>query len=955
VPGLLHLRHALGWERWVALDAGTVTLWEVPTGDYVASFSPAAPPPNGNASSAAEPPLNGNASSAAEPPLNESASPESATPIEGLLYVWGGMTTEVGIHPAEGVIRQSDRPDDGLGAALLVTGALLQALPAEKETALAALDTHTRWRPGSRLAGQEITIPTERREIVPGTRATLGPSWISISPGAPAVTSNGWNLTLGPSLPIGPPGERLLRPSEKWLQLQGAASSNSHDGTEFSATLGIARLPFGGLDLCGLAEVSYQDLGDASPRSGGRGSLPHNDAKLLDLTGHLEIGAPDAGTIGKVASQRNRVQGPGRLGDAPWGVRLQIASRGWQRNHFLEIYRRNLDHAPYEETALFLARGTMTLSLGELTRSELSLGYGRYLTRLTDGLYKGNLERYGGDITNGGADESGLYWSGKESDGLEGTHVFDYYQRKFTQTLRGGLAVTHAPRGADLLLRGSCEASLHTYRRYEHFSPTDTWAPDGGYAKALNIGYDETGEHRSDDPIGPGEPLTVRAGLSIKMRPREQWRLDAGVSGMFFSSRDSSLVSLTDPLGENGILDPDELEQAGSHLSPEGHLSLRWKGAHGTDLWGRGYRQAYLPPLEAVYSPRAHLRQSSTEGVMGNPSLAPEVETGGEIGLSLPVALAGQSWRLTAAAYVARLDEAISMAYAHVASEGAPGDTLLATYENAGTLRRWGLHLEAVFGDARGPLWARLSYDLARIESDHCEPSLLDGRWLYPDRPQGEYESEGYGGPLGGILDEVTGGGISTLAPGSFRPANSDRAHCLSLAVVARGTPSPRHSDWFDTLTRGWTLGAIGRFETGRPYTQTYLYAAGVPPDPGAELRGEGDAAWEDIVGEQERNALRMPNRLSIDLALTRRLPVGARHLTISLEALNLLDIQNAGAVYRATGKPDDDGCLGAADCEGSGELPEGATAALYKERVRDPRHFDRPLILRIALTLELI
>ncbi|MCK4305591.1 MAG: TonB-dependent receptor, partial [Candidatus Eisenbacteria sp.] len=646
-----------------------------------------------------------------------------------------------------------------------------------------------------------------------------------------------------------------------------------------------------------------------------------------------------------------------------WNGSLTVVSRGWERNHFLEAYRHNPEHAPYEETALFKCRADFARRLGESSWGKAWIDYDRYLTWTGDGTYRQDLDRYGHhpEGGNGEADDTGLYWAPDSKDGNSLAHVFDYFARKYTSTISGGLDF-HRAWGKRFLygLRG--EASHHTCRRHEHFSPTDAWAVCDavGYGRTLHLGYDPSGYNVSDDPYGPGTSITGRLGMWANGSLGRSTRVDLGVGGHWFACSESALVSLENPRGDDGFLDPNELHEPDAHINPECSLGLRRHMGRHWDAWGLGYRAAYAPPLEALSSPVALLSMPTPagkppEGVMGNPNLSPEIETGVQVGITKPFAVGGHLYRLKAAAYGARLSNAIRMTYTSIGTGGASSSPGLPTYENGGEMRRWGLHLEASTGDQEGRLWVRMAYDLSRIESDFFEPPLLDNRWLYPNRPQGEYETEGYAGPLGGILDGATGlaqsGGAGTLSNADFRPANVDRTHQLSLAIIARGSPPPARANWFSALTGGWIKGLILRFESGRPYTQTYVHPAGLLPQSDEESRGEDDPVWETVLAEAQRNALRMPPSFTLDLALIRHVQLGWRDLQISLEILNLLGWNNTCAVYRATGETDDDGCLDKPGCAAS--IPEEIDREMYRQRLEDPRHYARPFEFRAGVGLE--
>ena len=60
-----------------------------------------------------------------------------------------------------------------------------------------------------------------------------------------------------------------------------------------------------------------------------------------------------------------------------------------------------------------------------------------------------------------------------------------------------------------------------------------------------------------------------------------------------------------------------------------------------------------------------------------------------------------------------------------------------------------------------------------------------------------------------------------------------------------------------------------------------------------------------------------------------------------------LLAVRNPVEVYRATGKAEEDGYIGSLGFE---VADEGA----YRERLEDPNHYGRPLIVRVGMGLAL-
>ncbi len=899
VAGMLLLRHAEGGEFGTPIRRGITTLWELPAGVYEARFG-------------------------------------AYTNIFHV-QVLPGLTAQVELHSDDRQIRVEQQPVDAPGSLLAIAPQLWTVMPGSKEQILADLDTAPRWRPSTRIAGIAPEPVAERSALLPGQRKGLGPSFLALPRAGWASEGVMQHLTLAHPMLAEGIGERAER-NKGWGRLFAEVGYSTRENAGIGGHLGLAAKPLG-VPLRGLLSLGYASLEYARPRAVGERILPHDDGVILDLTTRLEFGAPRVSPMGSRLSEQ-----PGN-----WKLAFTVISRGWERNHFLEEYRYNTDHAPHEDTGHFQGRADFDLRLGETSLGRAWLGYDRFLTWLGDGTYRQNLLLYGRVPSqgNGGSDDTGLYWS-DGSGGTGGPHVFDYFVRKYTTTYRGGLDLRLAHSDQTLWgLRG--EVAAHTYRRYEHFSPIHTrYAGDVvAYGKALAIGYDITGTNTQDDPHEPGKLQTARTTLWTKKHIGERWCLDAGLGAHFFACAESSLVSVEAPLGDNGQLDAGDFRKTDSQVDPEFHLQLTGRLGQRLDIWGVGYRQARMPPLEALFSPRAYLAMIGPEGVMGNPSIVPEKETGVEIGAALPFSLAEKRWRLGCALYAGRIDETVTLTASTIGTGGEEETLTVPAYESGGRMRRYGLHLEAQSGDQQGAMWFRVAYDLSRVESDRFEPPLLDGPWLYPDRPQGEYESEGLAGPIGGIYD-----GLDDLESGTFRPANMDRLHRVSLALTLRDRPAATGSDVLARVVRGWKAGTVARFESGRPYTQIYIYPAGVLPGPDEASRGPGEAGWEQRVEGTERNGRRMPSRFTLDLNVARPFRWLKRTWHFGFEVLNLLAIENAQAVYRATGEPNDDGCMGSQFC--ALDLPDGVDADLYSSRITDPRLYDRGFVLRATLSLEL-
>ncbi|MBP6875829.1 MAG: hypothetical protein KBD56_07140 [Candidatus Eisenbacteria bacterium] len=947
--GIVRLEHETEWSASFTLDAGSTLLGPLPAGQYRLFFLPSAPVSLDQTTA-----TGGTASSQARGGLSAIVADTERDEGLGTVQVWDGVTSRIRIDAQAHALRQWEGPEDASGATLLVPASILDALPGEPAEILAALDTHVRTRPGMENDGLQAVARAERRELAPGLGGVAGAASATLTPRF--ASGARWSLVTG-TTDIRSLDFPLSNDQPPFHFTLGAHGSRHED----AILTGHARLDprtYLGVPAGGHLWLRSAYLGNAAPSAVGDRMLDHNSANVLDLIARIDIGSPFAGALLGTGGGRTSEQGEGALGgDAvqamaadgaderrprSWGLALRLAATGYERDHYLQVYRRDLTHAPFEQTAFLRGEGEWTQRLGARTRGRLSLGYESYTNSFSDGKFERDLRSYYMPGGNAGADESGLYWEGPAGPLVEG-HVYDYYRWHSDRELRAAagleLACGHATR-----IEAALEASRLTYRRFEDFSPTafSDFESGGSLRNSLLIGYDASRGKPSDQPFEPGRAWTARFFTRMESSPRARLHLEMAAGARLFSSGDSALASVAKPYGNDSDFDAGDWEAPVWHLRPEARLALARRNpgsADGTaqrgfEWWAIAFQRAMLPPLETLYSPRAYLAMSRPEGVMGNPALAPERETGGEAGIAIPFGLV-PAGRLSFTGYASRLTDAITMEVAQVGPlQGWYGADWVPVYDNGGTLTQYGLHAEALTKSAGGRFWARLSYDLSRTQSDRYEPPLLDLRWLFPNRAPGEYESEGYAGPLGGITDELLG---DPQSAGSRRPSNLDREHRLSLAAVARPA-------WKSGWLKDWSIGVIGRLETGRPFTVVFVYPAGVPASEIADLRGPDDDAWEQVNARLEPNDSRMPLEASVDLALSREFFVRGRSLRVGLEALNLFARKNPVAVYRATGEPDDDGC------EEFGCLEDDdadVTEDAYAERILDPALYDAPLLVR--------
>jgi hypothetical protein len=831
----------------------------------------------------------------------------------------------------------------GEGAVFRIDPEILRALPGDIDLLIGVLETRTRLRPGGSIAGIPVRIAAERREIFTGEKSDYGVFVLSLSPQGMFGESGHWNLTTLSTLL--PPSDSR---DENHTQVVVGAQTNSFGGITADGQLKVLPRKLWNTTVTADMSLHYTGSDDMDPRATADGSLPNNDGAKMDLVAGLHFGSPDPGSVPPSAGSGGENQ--------KWGLNLALVSRGTTRNHYLKEYEYNLDHAPHEETALFQTQAQLHYQLSSSSTARFTLGYDRYLHWLGDGVAKTNLSGYTRfqEEGNGEPDPSGLYWADPDGSATR-AHVYDYFVRNFTTTLRMALGLDHtfSPKS---IAGFRLERDNHSYHRYEHFSPISYLQGSGGsFQDAVIIGYEEDGTSTSDQFSKPGDATITRAGLWSKHQlGRSAW-LDMGLAGHWFDSGEASLLNPRRPMGEDSNFTEEDLTATETKFDPVGKLAIRIRSGK-WDFWGLGYRTTHLPPLEALYSPTAYLLPTpKDEGVMGNPDLAPEKETGAELGFSRQMRLFGRPFTLQVAGYAARIDDALTLLTASydVASQSRH----LLTYDNGGELQQMGMHLDGTFvmipgTTGKGPLWMRLSYDLSRTESDHLEPTLLNNSWLHPNDPTGEYESQGYEGRLGGLYDIIGENGWNSahgnaLDYGNFYPSDLDRTHRFSTALIWQTGTAERRASKLRKWLSDWTIGALFTLETGRPYSQTYIHKAGLVAQPEHYLElDQPDPLLTSPDPNVDRNSGRIDTAYTLDLAFTRWLKIGNRRLQISLEALNVLGTENQTVVYRATGDADSDGC------QEYGYIPEGVTEEDYQARLQDPRHYDRALTLRAGVAI---
>ncbi|MEO0558499.1 MAG: hypothetical protein AAF170_09980, partial [Bacteroidota bacterium] len=153
--------------------------------------------------------------------------------------------------------------------------------------------------------------------------------------------------------------------------------------------------------------------------------------------------------------------------------------------------------------------------------------------------------------------------------------------------------------------------------------------------------------------------------------------------------------------------------------------------------------------------------------------------------------------------------------------------------------------------------------------------------------------------------------------PNSVNTAGTDTRHAIDLVASGR-VPSEGFS-----VLGGFGGGFVLSAQSGLPYT-------GVEPNTGFT---SGDSFTTPAQGGI--NGARLPWTHQFDVRLDRQIPVGLATLEVFAWIENVFGTENVLAVYRSTGRPDDDGYLETANGQSQFSTPE--RQALYRAYISGP------------------
>jgi hypothetical protein len=818
----------------------------------------------------------------------------SSGPIRAEVGVFAGSTAVLAADLERGTLRIDTLRPDPFGVDDAWDALWIEALPGAGEDAPRAASTAPSGRYATAIDGVGLASGGSRRDIRVGGEAMARASSVPLGLSS-AASGGGSRRTLSMSDPA-------------YASFEGATGMlgrSSFEGTIAHAFRSTAWQP----QL--LITTRSRDYLNAGGSVFQTSRLPHDGLEALELYTRVEA-APSTAT---------------RLSFLLYG-------EGSKRNYFIESYRHDPTHSPRQDRADLLATLRLDREVRQGVQVRAELGWQRSLVATGDGRYFDRLEKYDRSLFgNPGPDPTlgGLYWLGDNRSTLadEG-HVYNSYRKNVQVDLNAKVEIWRNPGtvrtdGAGLSLRRG------TYRSYEHFNPVQ-----GSTTSVHAIGYDATGDrHSAAADREPGRPIEL-AGFGTARRPALGGEVEVGARLSVYRAGQRPLKDLSRPLR---LVDGEEvgLDLAGAKtrvaLDPRLGFTRAFAGSY--RFWLTGGIETQALPSEAVFYSAAYLRQAAAAQddanagfAFGNPALRPERNASvlAALGRSL-----GRTLTLRGGATAERTTDAITPRRFYVPRGSAGAIDSLVYYVNGDARDRVGLFARVEWEPSQR-VRARLSYDLSRARTRTVEPSVLDEGWLDEDLP-------GRRADLREGLPSIFPSSDDGASRGPY-PSDFDRRHRVAAAITVR-TPRDLIGETGRFLFTDFEITALAHGASGSPFSWTQIDepsgSASLPQSIALEATGV------------TRNSGRLPWTGQLDLRVAKNLDIRRTRAQIWVEGTNLTDHRNVVRVYSATGEADDDAWLDYGGAEST-----AAAARLYQDRLKDPRHYGEPRLVRAGIRLAL-
>jgi outer membrane receptor protein involved in Fe transport len=665
--------------------------------------------------------------------------------------------------------------------------------------------------------------------------------------------------------------------------IQGDYLSRHGDHTVLSAALGGPITP-SFKKLTFYLSGEHQDIDDrkasivteelASPLQPGLfedGVLPANNSKSWATAGKMAYRLSPTKTI-RVGGTYNNDQ--------------------WRQ--FLNSYRFNLDHSPRYEDTNYSMFGSWNHTISDRSFYEVRANYFSTERLRGDGVYFDDIRGYSRPNGNPSFDDLALFWNGDDpSTPQDESHVFNDLLHR--QSSYYGFAANYTSQlSKTMQLKVGGDFQRHTLRYFDHYVPTQAFDANGNPDNVQDVdhyGYDAlgnelnqgdtftdvngNGSHDSGEPYqdlnGNGiydNPLDVakhpKVASAYVQGKYEQLGLvvNAGLRWDYLTPSTHALASESFPLGpefgdslnDPSSLGPQDLEDSKVYQRLSPRLGVGFPVTDQTLLhvnYGKFFQQPNLQDLYVSYGFLEHKINIGGYFVgFGNPNLKPEETTAYELGIQHTPS---DRSRIDAAIYYKDVKDLVEI----VTIRSSPN--AFSSYRNTDFATIKGLDLSYTMRRS-GHISMNAAYSLSWARgTGSISQSQRTIAWTAQEPPK-----------------------IAT-------PLAFDQRHRFTLNMDYRlGTgegPSWGGTRWLENTGINVLLNAA----SGTPYTPTKVYNAvslgAVFPTPTGEI-----------------NSRYGPWTMNLDMKLGKSFLLGKQNLEIYGLVKNLLNRENAYAVYTATG-----------------------------------------------------
>lgn len=293
-------------------------------------------------------------------------------------------------------------------------------------------------------------------------------------------------------------------------------------------------------------------------------------------------------------------------------------------------YLFNQEHMRWYDDENYAVNAKVTHTLNKNLFYNLSASYFRTERFRGDGLHRGDLAAYYRPEGNPRFDSRALFW--------DPDHVNDDMLRRRSEYY-GVKGDINSQLGSHNTLKAGFDFERHTLRGYQHLFPANVFDP-GGLDDVNRVGYDLMGNEIEADEDGSNaakHPIN----LGLYLQDRFEWRgliVNAGLRFDYFDYKMKRLINPANPLGDNAILDDEDLEDSEKFTRISPRLGLAFPISDQTQLhlnYGKFFQR---PDLVRLYVGDSYFEHKVNLGgyyyAFGNPNLEPEKTTQYEIGIS---------------------------------------------------------------------------------------------------------------------------------------------------------------------------------------------------------------------------------------------------------------------------------------------------------------------------------